>query len=119
MEVLGVRAGGQGAADGGGSDGVVATNLSLAEGWETNKEVSSVEVAAAEIGSIGVGAVSLGRKGNNRDLSLGAGPVEAVVSSVLADGDSALLAEEALKAGGGLGDSEEESEGEGRFHFRC
>ena len=88
----------------------------MVEGWETNLEASGTESAVAEVSSVVSRSWGSNDGRNNGGGSVGACPVETIVSSVLADSDHGLLGEEALKAGGSLGDSEEESESEGRFH---
>ena len=73
----------------------------MTEAWEA-WEAAGSDVAVAEI-SRGVSLVGDDGR-NNGDSSVGAEPVEPVVSSFLAD-SHVLLGEEALKAGGSLGDN--------------
>lgn len=107
VDELGVRVSLNWASNLGNSIGVVGSDLSLAEAWETWEGVGA-EVAVAEIWVVSR-ATGWEDGGNNGDSSVGADPGEAVVSSICADSDLLWLGEEGLKAGGGLGDSEEES----------
>ena len=115
VEDLGVRVGDQRASSGGDGIAGVGRDLSLAEGWEGG-EGSSTDVASADITSVVVSGTTGDNGGDDGGGSLWACPVEAVVTSVLADSGVGLFSEEVLKAGGSLGDYEEESKGKGRFH---